>query len=194
LFGEGERAIEIIDEHIGETDDPDVLATRGMALYIAGRGSEAYDCVAKSWATDPSDAGARANYACISSLAAAATGRSAEAVSFGDEVGRIGGSYLDQIRAHLGRAFGYAQLGEDVKAKSAIASARRIVDPSEDEVHRGLVRLAQAVVGTARGWDDAMSVSGPLETLSRLGVTAEAWEKAFRGSVSSPDEPSRLFA
>jgi tetratricopeptide (TPR) repeat protein len=194
LLGEGEEAVRIFDSHARDSDDPDVLTARAFALLVAGRADEAYECVSRAWATNPTDAGSRANYASMLSLSAAASGRAAEAIAAGEEVGRVGGTYLDQIRAHLGRAFGFAQLGDDRRARSALDSARRIVEPSEDDLHSALVRLATGVVAGVRGWDDAIPVSDALESVARLGVVAEAWEKLFRGSASAPDQASGLFA
>jgi hypothetical protein len=120
----------------------------------------------------------------VLSLAAAAAGHPEQAIATGDEVGRVGGTYLDQIRAHLGRAFGYARLADDEKARTALASARRIADASEDDFHRALARLAEGVVGSVRGWADA-STEEPLEALTKLGVDAQTWERAFRGAAGA---------
>ncbi len=193
LLGEGEEAIAILDR-VGETDDPDILTARAFALLLAGRFDDSYEAVSGAWATNPTEAGSRANYASMLSLAAAASGRAAEAVSAGDEVGSVGGTYLDQIRAHLGRAFGYAQQDDDVRARSALDSARRISEPSEDDLHRALVRLASSVIGTARGWEDAAPSTDAVEALAKLGVVAGSWETAFRAAAAGPDHATGLFA
>ncbi len=195
LLGEGERALEILDKHTPdtETDDPDMLVMRSLAHLVAGQPAEAYECASRAWATDPTEAGSRANYACVRSLAAAAAGHPAEAVAMGNEVGRVGGSYLDQTRAHLGRAFGHAQLGEDEKARGALGSARTIVDATEDDVHRALVRLAQSVVASARGWPDAPDSREAVESLAKLGVGAGAWQSAFQTAAGATGS-SVLFA
>jgi class 3 adenylate cyclase/tetratricopeptide (TPR) repeat protein len=194
LLGQGEEALAVIEQGIGETDDSDVLTARALAKLVAGRFTDAYDDATAAWATNPTETGARANYASMLALTAAAAGQPHEAVSAGDEVGGVGGTYLDQIRAHLGRAFGYAQLGDDTKARTALDSARRISEPSEDDLHRALVRLATSVVGAVRGWDDAAPVVDAVEALGRLGVAGDAWERVFRAAASGPDQSSGLFA
>jgi class 3 adenylate cyclase/tetratricopeptide (TPR) repeat protein len=194
FLGDGEKALEILDNGIGPTDDEDVLTARALAHFVAGHFNEAYNDASKSWASNPTDSGARANYASMLSLAAAGSGHPEEAITAGDEVGGVGGTYLDQIRAHLGRAFGYAQVGDDTRARTALESARRISEPSEDDLHRSLVRLAASIVGAVRTWDDAAPVSDAVEALDRLGVAGRSWERAFRAAAAGPDQSSGLFA
>ena len=186
LLGDGDRALEILDARLGDLQDEDVFISRGFAHFAAGRPDEAYEYASRAWASDPRDAGPRANYASALSLTAAATGRAEEAVTLGGEVGRLGGTYLDQVRAHLGRAFGYAQLGEDTKARAALDSARRIADSSEDDYHRALTRLAESIVAAERGFADAPATADALAALTKLGVDAAAWEHVFRGAAAKP--------
>lgn len=193
LLGDGERAVSVLDEHVGETDDPDVAMSRSLALLVAGRAIEAHECASRAWGTDPKDSGPRANYACVLSLVAATAGHPEQAVAMGDEVGRLGGSYLDQIRAHLGRAFGYTQLGDDEKARVALVSARRIADASEDDYHRALTRLAEGVVAGARGWTDATPVDEGLAAMTKLGVDAKVWQRVFQTAAGVPGSTG-LFA
>ena len=75
-----------------------------------------------------------------------------DALSAGDESLRVGGTYLDQLRAHLGRAFGYAQLGDTIASEDAIASVRTIIEATQDALNKALVGLASAQLHNA---DDA---------------------------------------
>ncbi len=182
LLGEPERGLEVLDSRVTEEerDDPYVMNARALPLFVAGRSGDAYEQALGAWSTDPTEAGSRANFASMLALAAAAAGRSQEAVTAGDEVGRVGGSYLDQIRAHLGRAFGHTQLSDEAKARSAIASARAIVDTSEDDFHKALVLLAEALVGGCFGGSGGPTVDDARQRLANLNVQAEVWEAAFR--------------
>lgn len=180
LVGDGDQALDILDRSVGDIDEETVLTCRTLALLVSGRESDAYESGQRAWAHNPTDPGERANIASMVSLAAAAVGESEQAVALGDEVGRIGGTYLDQVRAHLGRAFGYGRGGDDERARAAIGSARRIIDTTEDDLHRALVRLAESVLATARGWDDAPSVTESRQALAVLGVMTESWERLFK--------------
>ncbi len=185
LLGRPDDGLKLLDRYAPDSDDEDLLVVQALSHFVAGRGEEAYDRVSRAWATNPTDAGARANYACVLSLCAAASGRPHDAVAAGDEVGRVGGSYLDQIRAHLGRAFGYAQLGDGERARSAIASARTITEGSQDDLHIALVRLASAIVDEGEGSEE---VTTARTRLAELGVDAGTWENAFRVASSLPVE------
>jgi hypothetical protein len=110
---------------------------------------------------------------CVLSLAAAAAGHADDAISAGDESLRAGGTYLDQMRAHLGRAFGYAQLGEASSSEDALASARTATDATQDDLDRAIVGLASAVLHNA---DEATYT----EDLYKLGVDWQPWARAFR--------------
>src|SRR5205814_1068673 len=105
------------------------------------RPDEAFECASRAWALDPTETGSRANTACTYSLAAAAAGRAEDAVRVGEEVGRVGGTYLDQLRAHLGRALGFARRAMDIGAR---AGRLGTVDPTYG-VH--LVPITFALVG-----------------------------------------------
>jgi class 3 adenylate cyclase/tetratricopeptide (TPR) repeat protein len=185
LLGRPDKGLDLLERYAGGSDDPDLLVMRALAHFVAGRGEESYDFASQAWSTNPTDSGARANYACVVSLSAAAGGRPQEAVAAGDEVGRVGGTYLDQIRAHLGRAFGYVQLGEAERARTAIASARTIAEGTQDDLHRALVRLASALVD--EGSEDLDTARA---RLTELGVHAESWENAFRVAATRPVEAS----
>lgn len=189
LVGDADRALELLDElGAGSTSslgDVSSLAARALALMIAGRAAESYEAGAKAWSL-PEDPGARANAGCVFSLVAAASGRPEEAIAAGDEVGAIGGTYVDQVRAHIGRALGYARLGLAVEAGAATASARTLADGSEDVVHAALARLAEGVVGDALGTGNATQVVDEARSrLTGVGVAAEPWERAFRAAVGA---------
>jgi hypothetical protein len=169
-----------VDENIG---DSDLLSTRTLALLVAGRPDEAFECASRAWALDPHEIGSRANAACSYSLAAAAVGRAEDAVRVGEEVGRIGGSYLDQLRAHLGRAFGFARQAMDIETRAALGSAHRIAASTEDQLNRSLVKLAEAVIGDARWWEGGPSVAEARGRLAELGAQWEPWESMFRTAV-----------
>jgi class 3 adenylate cyclase/tetratricopeptide (TPR) repeat protein len=191
ISGDPEAALDVLDEHTKGSDDENVLITRGVVLFVAGRGAEAYEAASAAWATDPTEPGERANFAAVLSLAAAAAGRGLEAVQAGDEVGRVGGTYLDQIRAHLGRALGYAQLGAAVEARSAISSATLIARGTEDEVNRALVDLAHGVVEDALGEDGGPVITEASDRLVELNVKPESWERAMRAAAGTPQEVGR---
>jgi hypothetical protein len=91
----------------------------------------------------------------------------------GDVVGQVGGTYVDQIRAHLGRAFGYAQLGDADRSAYALTSASTIVNATQDQLHKALVGLASAILHNA---DEASCQ----DDLRALGVEWEPWARAFR--------------
>jgi hypothetical protein len=189
LLGEGDAAVSFLDE-VGvteDTDDPDLLAMRALALLVADRVEEAYACASRGWTYDPQDTGTRANVACVYALVAAAAGRPQEAVTVGDEVGRIGGTYLDQTRAHLGRAFGHAALGAGVEARAAMDSARRIADTTDDVLTKALVELAEAILlfesVTMRRPQPAGTHELAIEAarrLEELGVKWHSWDRIFR--------------
>lgn len=186
-IGRGERAVALLDE-VGVTEeigDPDLLSTRALALLIAGRPEDAFGCAQRAWAFDPDEIGTRANAACTYSLIAAAVGRADEAIRIGEEVGRIGGSYVDQIRAHLGRALGFAQKKMDIETRAALGSAHRIAASTEDQVNKGLVRLAEAVVGDIREWEGAAQLVEARGRLSDLGAQWEPWETFFRTAAGA---------
>jgi class 3 adenylate cyclase/tetratricopeptide (TPR) repeat protein len=185
LLGRPDEGLAMLEKYAPGSDDSDLLVIQALALFVAGRADEAYDSASRAWSTNPADAGARANYACVLSLTAAAAGKAQDAISAGDEVGRIGGSYLDQIRAHLGRAFGYAQLGEIEKARGAVASARTIAEGTQDDVHRALVRLASAIVD-----DDPQDLEIARARLVELEVRPAGWESIFRTAAARPVETS----
>ena len=191
LVGSTAKAIEILDAHGSLADEPDILIARALAHFVDGDGAEAYRAAAEAWTSDPKDAGARSNYACVLSLSAAAAGRSREAISAGEEVGAIGGTYLDQIRAHLGRAFGHAQRDEPEHVAAALESARRIADATDDEMHKALVRLAAATIATTRGLEyapDAEAINDARDRLEGLSIDWRTWENAFRKATTA--EPS----
>ncbi len=188
LIGQGGKAVALLDE-LGVTEnipDPELLSARALSLLIAGRNDEAYDCASRAWAFDPTEVGTRANTASSYALSAAAVGRSDEAVQVGEEVGRIGGSYLDQLRAHLGRALGFARRGADIEARAALGSAHRIAATTEDKLNRAIVSLAEAVVGENRGWEGGPTLPDVRTRLSDLGVNWEPWERFLRTAAGRP--------
>lgn len=179
IAGDGEGALQIF-EALRRSDEDDMTGgpAKALALLVLGRFEEAYEqsTIGMGAADDPPS---RANAACIHAIVAAAYGRGEEAVAAGDEAVAIGGSYLDRIRAHVGRALGYAQLGRAPEASEAAGEARRVADASEDVVHKLLVRLVQATID---GTEDAAEVRSQLE---RAGVSAEPWENAFRQALTA---------
>jgi hypothetical protein len=188
IAGDPAASLKILDDHQHLADIPDLQVARALALFLAGDGEAAYAAASRAWADDPTDTGERANYGCILALAAAAAGRASEAIAAGDEVGAVGGSYLDQFRAHLGRAFGYAQLEEPDRTAAALESARQIADATDDEAHKGLVRLAAATVSAALSSDyapDAEPINVVRDRLEQLHIDWRAWENAFRGAATS---------
>jgi tetratricopeptide (TPR) repeat protein len=183
LVGDVDSARRILDENPEIQHESDLLALSALVSLVAGDTASAYEAIQTAWSTNPEDPGERANYACILSLVAAAAGRPDEAITAGDEVGRVGGSYLDQVRAHLGRAFGHAQLGHDEALRAALESARRIVDATEDDLHKALVSLAECTVSSALGHDlapDAQPINNARDRLESLGVAWRPWERSFR--------------
>jgi predicted ATPase/class 3 adenylate cyclase len=187
LRGDGAGALEILDE-LGITDevaDPDLLSTRSMALLVAGRPADAAATASRAWALDPDDIGSRANTGATFALAAAGSGRGADAVRVGEEVGRIGGSYLDQLRAHLGRALGYVQRGMTIEARAALGSAHRIAAGTEDQLNKSIVKLAEAVVSEVRGWEGGPGIAEARMRVTDLGADPASWEAFFRTAASS---------
>jgi hypothetical protein len=167
------RDVEKLGEEPGTDPIPDVDIVVALIYLLAGRAADAYARAARAWATDPSDPGERANMGCVLALCAAAAARPQEAVAAADESLRSGGTYLDRLRAHVARAFGHAQLGAAGSAEDAIASARAIVDGTQDDLDRALVGLASAQLHNA---DDASYA----EDLRGLHVDWEPWARAFR--------------
>jgi tetratricopeptide (TPR) repeat protein len=184
VVGEGEDALRILDE-LGisdDNDDPDLLAGRSLVLLVSGRYDDAYRTATRALSLDPSGAGSRANVACLLALAAAASGRPREAIEHGHEVGRLGGTYLDQTRAHLARALAYRSTGSETEARTALDSARRIVAATSDEVTKSLVELADAVL--VSGDDEAdPRLEAARGRCRRLGVTWESWERVYRAAA-----------
>ncbi len=182
LVGDVGSARRILDDHPQIADESDLQAMSALTHFVAGAPDAAYELAGLVWKTDPPDAGERANYACVLSLSAAAAGRAREAIAAGEEVGVVGGTYLDQIRAHLGRAFGHAQLGEDEHMRAALDSARRIVEATEDDLHKALVSLAVSSIASELGADlvsDADPINNARNRLEELGVAWRPWEQAF---------------
>jgi hypothetical protein len=68
----------------------------------------------------------------------------------------------------------------DIEARAAIGSAQRIAAATEDKLNRGLVRLAEAVVGESRRWEGGPGLSDARTRLTELGVNWESWERFFR--------------
>ena len=182
FMGDGLGALAIMDEYGIDKDigDPDVLVGRALAELIDGRTEDAYQTASSAWSLDPKDPGARTNTACIFALCAAAAGRPDEAISAAEEVGRIGGTYVDQFRAHLARALAYARKTQDVETRAALGSAKRIADASDDVVSKGLMRLTEAVVGDVRRWDGTPALDESRHQLLAIGIDAEPWERALR--------------
>jgi tetratricopeptide (TPR) repeat protein len=176
VSGHPEVTLELLSgfEESGATNGSDIEIALTLAHLLSGNGQKAYEHATNARAqVNEVDSGDLGNAACVLSLAAAAAGRPDEAVSAGDEVGRVGGSYVDQIRAHLGRAFGYAQLGDAERSTQALASAKTLVDTTQDPLHRALVGLASAILHNA---DEASCQ----DDLRKLGVDWEPWARAFR--------------
>ncbi len=182
MRGDGVRAVSILDAAgiTNEIGDPDLLSTRALALVVSGRPDEGFAAASVAWSLDPDEIGTRANVASTFALAAAAAGRSADAVRVGEEVGRVAGTYLDQLRAHLGRALGFAQQDMAIEARAALGSAHRIAAATEDQVSKGLVRLAEAVVGEVRGWEGNADVGDARNRLASLDIDFSGWEGFFR--------------
>ncbi|MEX0875325.1 MAG: adenylate/guanylate cyclase domain-containing protein [Actinomycetota bacterium] len=187
FMGDGAGALAILDEYgiDAEIGDADMIVGRALAELIAGRPHDAYATATMAWSLDPKDPGARTNTACIYALCAAAAGRPDEAISLGEEVGRIGGSYVDQFRAHVARALGHTQRNEDIETRAALGSAKRIADASEDVVSHGLIRLAEAVIGELRRWEGSPDLAGARHQLMAVGIDAEPWEQVFRVAAGS---------
>ncbi len=181
MIGDGAKAASVMSQ-VNE-DDAALLATTALAQFVAGDIEKAYATASRAWALDPEESGDRAHAGCVRALTAAAVSLADEAIAASEEVLRVGGSYLDRIRAHLARAFATAQLGRDEHVQEALHAAREIVDGSDDEVHKALVRLAEATVVSARGAErgpDAEPINASRDRLEELGVSWRAWERAFR--------------
>jgi hypothetical protein len=103
----------------------------------------------------------------------------------GEEVGRIGGSYVDQFRAHVARALGYARRKEDIETRAALGSAKRIADASEDVVSHGLIRLTEAVIGDVLRWEGTPDLDGARHQLMAVGIDAEPWERMLRAAAGA---------
>jgi class 3 adenylate cyclase/predicted ATPase len=180
VAGQTDRALEILAEHAGFEQSPgaaaatpDVDVNLALVRLLHGDVDEAYRRAARAWSSDPDDPGERANIACVLSLAAAAAGRPRDALAAADEALGTGGTYLDRLRAQIGRAYAHAQLGESAAAEDAMASARAIVEETQDDLNRALVGLASAVLHNA----DETSYE---EDLRALGVDSVPWMRAFR--------------
>lgn len=185
LIGRPEDALGVLDAAgiDANVDDEDLLSGRALILLVGGHVEEAYACASRAWAMNPTDIGTRANTACTLSLIAAAAGHPEEAITLGEEVTKVGGSYLDQARAHIGRAFGYAQLGDDAGVHRALEAARKSVENTEDVLNRALVGLAQCAIAMAVRADlapQASAINEARDRLETLGVTWRPWERAFR--------------
>ena len=182
MLGDGDTAVRIMSEV--DVDDASVLASAALAYLVGGDTAQAHDVASRAWALDPEDAGDRAHAGCVRALTAAATGRTEEALASADEVLSVGGSYVDRTRAHLAKAFAQAQLGNPDQMSEALSAAAAIVDASEDELHRALVRLAEGVLATSgvgqRAATDAEPINVSRDRLEELGVAWRAWERAFR--------------
>jgi class 3 adenylate cyclase/tetratricopeptide (TPR) repeat protein len=190
LVGDTATAVRLLDENTGPdlANETDLYMARAFAEFVAGNGKNAYEAARLGWDEDPQDPGDRANYACILSLAAAAAGHPTEAIDAGDEVIEIGGSYLDKIRAHLGRTFGHTQLEQSDQSARALESALQIADGTDDDVHKNLVRLAAATIATTVGDDyapEAEPINVVRDRLEALSIDWRTWENAFRNATTA---------
>jgi tetratricopeptide (TPR) repeat protein len=173
ISGHPEASIEGLADYEAFPDS-NVQVALALAHLLAGNAEKAYEhAMTARTHTNDVDAGEVANVSCVLSLAAAAAGRPDEAIAAGETVGRVGGTYLDQSRAHVGRAFGYAQLGDTERASQAMTSAKTIVQTTQDSLDRALVGLAAAVLQDSGGGDDR-------DALELLGIEWRPWEDAFR--------------
>ena len=179
-----------------ETDDPDAMIARSLALLV-GR-SRAGGVRGRDHRHGPPTRRTPAH-----GRTTPASSRSPQPPPvipnkpspMGDEVGRVGGTYLDQIRAHLGRAFGF------VAARRRREGTRRAgVGAADRGRHRG--RLPSRARPPRRGhrrrrsWDghDADTRRGRVrDRLSKLGVDAIVWQRVLRSAAGVPGS-SGLFA
>lgn len=186
ITGDGERAMQIY-EALRWSDEDDVAGSpsRALALLMLGRYDEAFEQSSIGWREEDAP-GDRPNAVCIHALCAAAAGRSEEAVAAGEEVARTGVSYLDHIRAHIGRALALARLGRSDEAAAVIAECRRIANATDDVVHQLLTRLAEGVLDDTGGSQRAQELIQDVRLrLSEAGISAEPWEQAFRKAATA---------
>jgi tetratricopeptide (TPR) repeat protein len=154
-------------------------------MLVLGRFDEAYEQSSIAW-REEDDPGGRPNAACIHALCAAAAGHGAEAIEAGEEVARIGGSYLDRIRAHIARALGLAQLGRSDEAIAAVDEARLVANGTDDIVHQLLTRLAEGVIGDIAGSERAHELLADVRLrLREAGISSDPWEHAFRKAAAA---------
>lgn len=183
LVGDVETARTILDGHPDVSQEPDMLAMRALVDFVGGDTQAAYAGASRAWNAADDDPGERANYGCIYALTAAAAERPDEAIAAGGEVIRLGGSYLDRLRAYLARAFAHAQRGQHADTRTALDAARACVDATEDDLHKNLVSLATCAVASAVG-NDVAPETEPInvvrDRLESLGVAWRPWEHAFR--------------
>lgn len=186
LRGQPEEALSMLDRagasSTGFLGDQFSLASRALALFVGGHFEEAYEAASKSWSI-PEDPGPRANAGCILALCASAAGHPEESLEVGDEVGRLGGTYVDQVRAHIGRALAYARMNRAGEAEVAATSARTHADASEDLVHSALAELTEAIVYEAVGRAEPEAVDHARTRLNDLGVNPDPWERSLRAAA-----------
>ena len=81
--------------------ESDMLAMRALVDFVGGDADAAYAAASQAWAAADEDPGERANYRVRLRAHSRRRRRPDEAIAAGGEVIRIGGSYLDRLRAYL---------------------------------------------------------------------------------------------
>jgi tetratricopeptide (TPR) repeat protein len=191
VTGDAERALACTSE--AESFDTAGLASaqnalaRALALLQLGRMREAEETAEAVFGLDL-DPGERSYANAIATLTRAAAGRLEDAVAAAESLGPQDGSYLDRVRAHMGRGLAYAQLGRRFACRGAFDAALEIVDGTSDQLHQALVRLARGLAFESLGMPESgEGVTGAREKLRRLGVVHDGWDVALRLCVGSAE-------
>ncbi len=115
-------------------------------------------------------------------LGTAAVGQPAEAIQFAERATCLkGASYLDKMMAGAARMLSYAQLGDEAASRRVFAETAAVLDATDDQIARRVIRLAGAEALLCLGADDAdeLRVTAQSE-LDVLGAPARGWSTAFR--------------
>lgn len=175
--GEPYRAADVIAElealgGLG-TDDPVVLL--GMTALQRGDLATAsrYLRVGPDPVTDPNLVAAQAMFA-------AASGEG-DAAALSDSVAALdGATYLDRSVAEIAAAFQATARGDESAALARVASARGLVEPTEDRVARAIVEMAAASVSARLGRDDATDFEMAAQRrVAALGIDPVGWTQVF---------------
>ena len=151
------------------TDDSSVLL--GMIALQSGDLAAAarHLRVGSEPATDPYLVAAQAMFA-------AASGEG-DAAGLADSVAMLDGStYLDRSVAEMAAALQAVSRGNDVQAVARLASARALVEPTEDRVAQAIVEMVAASVSSRLDHPDAAELEVTAqELLAGLGIDPVGW-------------------